>query len=133
MMRTVGVLLLFACHPSTPEPLSCPRLSDGAPRDPSVYDTTAVSPTPRVIFSPKPTDPRDLQVGGVSGQVWFDFIVDQSGGIEQNSFRMMSSTDPRFTEAAIPTMLATRFCPGLLAGVPVRTRVQRAVTFRIGT
>ena len=133
MIRMTAILLLCACHASTPGPVACASLSEGAFGDPNVYDTTAVNPTPQVVFSPKPTYPPDLHLGGISGQVWFEFIVDQSGGIEKDSFRMMSSTDPRFTDAAMPTMLATRFCPGVRAGMPVRTRVRRAVTFRISS
>ena len=133
MIRMTAVLLLFACNAPAPGPVPCAVLNEGALQDPNVYDTTEVNPTPRVTFSPKPNYPSDLQVGRVSGQVWFEFIVDHSGAIERGSFRLISSTDPRFTEAATPTMLATRFCPGVRAGMPVRTRVRRAVTFRIGT
>ena len=133
MIRMTAALLLCACHTSTPVPVPCATLTEGTLRDPNVYDTTAVNPTPQVIFSPKPTYPPDLQAGGISGQVWFEFIVDQSGDIERDSFRMLSSTDPRFTDAATPTMVATRFCPGVRAGMPVRTRVRRAVTFRISS
>ena len=130
--RVAIPIALVACSSPAPEPIPCPTLSVSSRTDSTVYDTTAVNPQPRFISSPKPKYPPDLKMSGIGGQVWFEYVIDQSGLVERNSFRIISSTDPEFTVAATPTVLGAHFCPGLVRGVPVRTRVRSSVSFRIG-
>jgi TonB family protein len=132
VVRIALPIALFACSAPAPQPIPCPPQSASSQTDSTVYDTTAVNPKPKVISSPKPEYPPDLQMSGIGGQVWFEYVIDQSGLVERNAFRVISSTDPRFTTAATPSVLGAHFCPGLVQGVPVRTRVRSSVTFRIG-
>jgi hypothetical protein len=57
------------------------------------------------------------------------FVIGIDGKPERASFRTISYSDPRFVDAAIATLIHSRYTPGRLNGVPVRTSVVQTVTF----
>lgn len=100
---------------------------------------------PRQTSVPAPADspegdvaPRLLKIGrvrppksvaGISARVTLRFVIGIDGKAERASFRTITYTDPRFVDAAIATIMESRFSPGKLSGVPVRVQVAQGVRF----
>jgi hypothetical protein len=82
---------------------------------------------PRLIRARPVRPPKSL--AGISASVTIRFVIGIDGKPERASFRTISYSDPRFVDAAIATLIHSRYTPGRLNGVPVRTSVVQTVTF----
>ncbi|MGH7720447.1 MAG: TonB family protein [Gemmatimonadaceae bacterium] len=71
----------------------------------------------------------ELHAAGATGGVVAEFVVDTAGRVELETFNVVSSTHPRFTEAVRRALPAARFTPALLAGRRVRQLVQLPFRF----
>ncbi|HEX5436152.1 MAG TPA: TonB family protein [Gemmatimonadaceae bacterium] len=80
-----------------------------------------------------PVYPEALFRAGTSGRVAAEFVVDSSGRPLMNTFGVISSTDPAFTDAVRQAVLHTMFSPAVLHGQHVRQVVQEPFTFVIDT
>lgn len=105
------------------------------PRPPrGVEDTTTVQRVPAIIRGSctPPQFPRALQRIGWNGRVMVDFVIGANGIPERPTIRAAASTHPLLEPEAIKVALSCRYQPGLIAGRPVRVRVQQPVNFVFG-
>ena len=58
-------------------------------------------------------------------------IIDTLGRAEQGSATVVSSSNHGFDEAALATVLGSRFSPGRIDGRPVRIRVNVPINFSV--
>jgi TonB family protein len=65
-----------------------------------------------------------------SGRVDLQFVIDTSGRAERHSIRVIQVSDSAFIEAAILTVLAAEYHPGIARGHPVRVQVRQSITFK---
>lgn len=75
--------------------------------------------------------PDELRKANVEGVVVAQFVVDTNGRYSDRTFKVLSSTNPRFSEAvknALPTM---RFMPATIDGKPVRQLLEQPFTFSL--
>jgi TonB family protein len=68
-------------------------------------------------------------MAGVTDHVLVEFVVDSTGMVDRCSIRVVSAKRPEFAASASEYVANLRFTPGLLQGMPVRTRMQQDIRF----
>lgn len=81
------------------------------------------------LSRPQPLYPEQLLVTGVPGQVLAEFVVDTLGRVELETFGVISSTDPKFTQAVQRALPDWAYAPAILNGRRVRQLVQQPFHF----
>jgi TonB family protein len=75
--------------------------------------------------------PPELRAARASGVVIAEFVVDSSGSVEPGTFGVISSAEPRFTEAVRAAIEKASFIPASRQGKRVRQLVQQRVRFDV--
>ena len=81
------------------------------------------------LSRPQPLYPETLLFTGVTGQVLAEFVVDTLGHVELDTFGVISSTNPKFTEAVQRVLPDWAYAPAMKDGKRVRQLVQQPFTF----
>ena len=81
------------------------------------------------LSRPQPLYPETLLFTGVTGQVLAEFVVDTLGHVELDTFGVISSTNPKFTQAVQRALPDWAYAPAMLGGKRVRQLVQQPFTF----
>lgn len=81
------------------------------------------------LSRPQPLYPEQLLFTGVPGQVVAEFVVDTLGHVELDTFGVISSTDPKFTQAVQRALPEWAYAPAMLNGKRVRQVVQQPFDF----
>lgn len=115
-----------------PPAAPAPPTGSTAPADPGppnfdgyVYETVEEKPTlsngREVARLLDRNYPRSLAEQGVAGQVMLELIVDVNGRVRPGSVRVVSATDPQFSEASVRIAERLRFTPARVGdrAVPV--------------
>jgi len=92
---------------------------------------TALTPDqqPRLIFAPELRYPEELLGSGQNGLVILRVVVDTNGKIQPNGIHVDSTSDPRFTPAAIQHAILARFDPAHVGARAVRAEVRMPIQF----
>jgi len=98
-----------------------------------VYSETEVQERPRLTAGPPLTYPAPMLLSRTSGRVVVEAVVDTSGRVEDETMRVIESSDARFNQAAKDYVRAARFSPGRIAGRAVRVRFDMPVEFKLPT
>ena len=111
------------------EPVKC----DLTPEQASVgaYLAENVTDPVKVVYTPQPVYPAALRVAGIQGKVTLKYVVDETGKAESCSIAIVSSSNEKFNDSAIATILNSRFKPGDLNGTPVRQQVTQTINYTI--
>jgi len=96
-----------------------------------VYTTEQVDVPARSdsLSRPQPQYPEALLFTGVPGQVLAEFVVDTLGHVELDTFGVISSTNPKFTQAVQRALPDWAYAPAMLSGKRVRQLVQQPFSF----
>ena len=78
---------------------------------------------------PQPLYPETLLFTGVPGHVLAEFVVDTLGRVELDTFGVISSTNPGFTQAVQRALPDWAYAPAMLNGKRVRQLVQQPFNF----
>jgi hypothetical protein len=81
------------------------------------------------LSRPQPLYPEALLFTGVTGQVLAEFVVDTLGHVELDTFGVIASTNPKFTQAVQRALPEWAYAPAMLNGKRVRQLVQQPFTF----
>lgn len=81
--------------------------------------------------SPQPRYPEILRSAGVEGEVLAQFVVDTSGRVEMNSFKVLKSTHDMFIAAVRNALPNMRFIAAEVGGRHVKQLVQQPYVFAI--
>lgn len=81
------------------------------------------------LSRPQPLYPETLLFTGVPGQVLAEFVVDTLGHVELDTFGVISSTNPKFTQAVQRALPEWAYAPAMLNGKRVRQLVQQPFSF----
>ena len=81
------------------------------------------------LSRPQPLYPETLLFTGVPGQVLAEFVVDTLGHVELDTFGVISSTNPKFTQAVQRALPDWAYAPAMLNGRRVRQLVQQPFNF----
>ena len=79
----------------------------------------------------RPRYPEFLRSSGTEGQVIAQFVVNEQGRADRNTFRVLSSTHPLFTDAVSRALPQMRFNPATIRGKPVSQLVQQLFVFKL--
>ena len=77
--------------------------------------------------------PPALFASGIDGRAVAEFVVDAEGGIEAETFELLSATHPLFGAAVEEAMSKARYTPAIKDGVPVRQLVHQPFVFSRGS
>jgi hypothetical protein len=69
-----------------------------------------------------PTSGSALPPKQPTGVVLLEYLVTAEGRLDDNSYRLLRSTDPKLATLAAERLQTCRFAPGRVAGVPVAVR-----------
>jgi hypothetical protein len=78
---------------------------------------------------PQPLYPETLLFTGVPGHVLAEFVVDTLGRVELDTFGVILSTNPKFTQAVQRAIPEWAYAPAMLNGKRVRQLVQQPFNF----
>jgi TonB family protein len=84
---------------------------------------------PHAIYQAPPVYPLAMKRAGLRGDVRVRFVLDKEGRV-RDPF-VISSTNPGFNQSAIDAVLKWRFEPGVRYGVPVDTRMEVPIIFKL--
>jgi TonB-like protein len=68
-------------------------------------------------------------MAGVTDHVLVEFVVDSTGMVDRCSVRVLRAKRPEFAASATEYVGSLHFTPGLLNGIPARTRIQQDILF----
>lgn len=140
-LASAVILLLAACAPPAPRPVTWPGSAPPSAPAPAVADTTRIyeerelpsrsmpqllnrNTVARELERSYPPQLRDL---GTKGEVTVRLVVERTG--VPSALEVVRGTDPEFAAAALRVIRTMRFQPAAVGSVPVRVRVTIPVTF----
>jgi len=159
-MRTTPTLSLFrvvcfsvtgaaafalACAVDTPESPDRSNRGQSVPQEarPVVSSAQSLDPATTTFFeyqvdepvvlreSVPPRYPAALKSAGISGEVWAQFVVDETGRINMRTFKPLKSPDPQFTAAVKAALPTWQLDPAIRQGKKVKQLVQQSFVFRL--
>ncbi|HEU4993740.1 MAG TPA: energy transducer TonB [Gemmatimonadaceae bacterium] len=77
----------------------------------------------------KPVYPSNLRSSRIGGEVLVQFIVDERGNADMNSFKVLRSTDNEFSESVRRAVRASSYHPAEVHGRKVKQLVQQPFMF----
>jgi periplasmic protein TonB len=88
-----------------------------------------VETTVRIKTAVSPVYPESLRSARVEGQVIVQFVVDERGQAQMNTFKVLKSNDSRFSDAVKTAVSAMQFHPAQMNGTKVKQLVQQPFRF----
>lgn len=79
--------------------------------------------------NPSPRYPDILRSSGVEGEVMAQFVVDTTGRVEMNSFKVLKTSHDLFASAVRNALPGMRFIPAEVGGRKVKQLVQQPFVF----
>jgi protein TonB len=95
------------------------------------YDADEVERQVSPISGTSVAYPEGMRSSGVEGQVEAQFVVNENGRVETGTFKVLSSTNPMFTEAVRDALSRMRFRPAQIGHTNVAQVVQQAFVFKL--
>ena len=77
----------------------------------------------------RPAYPERLRTANIDGQVLVQFVVDERGSAEMNTFKVIKTSNPEFADAVRRAISNTAYSPAEVRGRHVRQLVQQPFTF----
>lgn len=97
------------------------------------FNEAAVDERPERISGPMPRYPEMLRQAGIEGVVLLEFVIDTAGRVEQETIKILQSTNRAFEGPARDVVRRSVFRPGRVRGQAVRVLVQQQIGFSIQT
>jgi TonB family protein len=92
----------------------------------------AVVDEPPILLSHPPLQyPPLLKDAGIEGKVVYEFVVGVNGHPEEDSFKLIESSQKAFERPAKDLIMGSVYRPGRMRGQPVRVLVRQPVSFTI--
>jgi len=88
-----------------------------------------VEQTVRVKTIASPEYPSQLRSARIEGQVLVQFVVDEKGRAQMNTFKVLRSSDNAFSESVKIAVSETAFHPAEIGGRKVKQLVQQPFKF----
>jgi TonB family protein len=127
LIALAAAAVVTACSPRVNRELAASPVADAVYAAGQV--ATAVSVLPG---STAPTYPTSLRDAKTTGEVLVEFVVDTTGLVDVESFKVIKASDPLFANAVKVALPGFRFSPALLAsGQRVKQRVVSPFAFEL--
>jgi protein TonB len=130
MNRTIaGLVLVFAVllSPAIAHAQDA-RSASSTDAEQTFFDFQVDQPV-KVKWSRPPVYPERLRGANVEGQVLVQFVVDERGIAQMNTFKVLKSTDNELTTSVMRAVSAMTFYPAETQGRKVRQLVQQPFRF----
>jgi periplasmic protein TonB len=95
------------------------------------FEFQVEKPAEMLSDSPKPKYPSVLESSGIAGEVQAQFVVRSDGKADNDSFKVLKSTNELFTQAVKNVLPRMRFSPAMIGGKPVNQLVQQSFQFAV--
>lgn len=116
----------------TPEPDASSTMNLAAGGAPGAFNAFEVDvEVVAIASSVRPRYPDMLRSSGTEGQVIAQFVVNEKGRADRNSFKVISSTNPLFSNSVQSALPQMRFKPAMMGGKPVSQLVQQLFVFKL--
>jgi protein TonB len=116
----------------TPEPDAGAATNLAGGGTPGAFNSFEVDVEVVAIAGPvRPQYPNMLRLSGTEGQVIAQFVVNDNGRADPNTFRVVSSTHKLFSDAVSRALPQMRFKPAKIGGKPVSQLVQQLFVFKL--
>jgi TonB family protein len=129
LVLTSLLLLLASCASSGTSLAPAPSVSPSAAGE-KIYDLEELDQKP-VIKGRRaaPTYPFELKKRGIQGEALVTFVVDTQGKVRD--LQIVRADHSEFAKAGAAAAVRWEFTPGRKDGVPVNTRMQIPIGFRL--
>jgi TonB family protein len=130
--NSCGTIVLWSRGPDTDPIISSHRPAKDLDRlitAFTVYTAAQVDTQAALTGTLSVVYPAGLFAEGVGGSVMAEFVVDSQGHVEDDTFGIVSSSNPLFSEAVRSALAAATFTPAKVRGVAVRQLVHQPFTF----
>ena len=94
-----------------------------------VFMEGQVDDIPTIVTSGPMRYPEVLKAAGIAGKVVVQFVVDTTGHVDPNSFKLISAPHPAFANSAKELVTKSVFRPGKMRGQAVAVLVQQSINF----
>lgn len=75
--------------------------------------------------------PESMRSSGIQGEVLAQFVVNENGRVETGTFKVLSSSNPQFTDAVKNALGKMRFRPAQIGKTNVSQVVEQAFVFKL--
>jgi protein TonB len=101
--------------------------------DQAYFEFQVEKPVVAAPNSCQPKYPEMLRTAGVGGEVQAQFVVDTTGRVETNSFKVLKSDNDLLSSSVKASLSCLRFLPAEAGGRKVRQLVQQPYSFNVGS
>jgi protein TonB len=123
MFKNLGLALTIALA----TPVAAQQTS--TPTTDQTYLDFQVEQTVRLKSGVAPTYPERMRASRIEGQVIVQYVVDERGNPQMNTFKVLKSSDHAFTEAVKGAVSLMTFHPAEIRGQKVKQLVQQPFKF----
>ena len=103
-------------------------MENEAPAKPAgLYETREVDVAPQIRVPKAPHYPSELRKAGINGETLLMFTVRADGSVADVT--ILETTDKRFGDASVESILTWRYKPAILKGHAVDCRVTQKLVF----
>ena len=127
ILRAIAFIFAVSLHSVAASAQSSSSPTDDA-ADQTYFDFQ-VDQAVKVRVSRAPAYPEHLRAAHVDGQVLVQFVVDERGAADMNTFKVVRTTNPDFSEAVRRAISNTAYSPAEIRGRRVKQLVQQPFIF----
>lgn len=125
ILRSIALLFalsIFAVNASAQSSVN----SDDAEQ---TYFDFQVDQAAKVRVNRAPAYPENLRSARIDGQVLVQFVVDERGAADMNTFKVIKTTNPEFSDAVRRAISNSAYSPAEIRGRRVKQLVQQPFVF----
>jgi beta-lactamase regulating signal transducer with metallopeptidase domain len=138
---TAAIFLVLACSAPSPNVPVAPPADQAAPNASTPVPTRTADQGHQYFDfqvdkqaaaypdNPRPLYPDILQTAGVAGEVFTQFVIDETGHVDMSTFKVIRSDNDLFTASIRSALPMMHFHPAEVAGRPVKELVQEPFAF----
>lgn len=108
---------------------SAQATSNGSGDADQTYFDFQVDQPARIRVVQRPAYPENLRSANIDGQVLVQFVVDERGSADMNTFKVIKTTHAEFADAVRRAISNTTYSPAEVRGRRVKQLVQQPFTF----
>jgi hypothetical protein len=75
--------------------------------------------------------PAAMKGSGIGGELWAQYVVDETGRVDMRTFKVLKSPGPEFTAVVKAALPSWRFDAAVVGGKKVKQLVEQAFVFRV--
>ena len=126
ILRTIAFLFAASLYSAA---ASAQSTSSHAGDEDQTFFDFQVDHAVKIRVNRAPAYPENLRSAHIEGQVLVQFVVDERGTADMNTFKVVKTTSPEFAEAVRRAISNTSYSPAEIRGRAVKQLVQQPFIF----